>query len=381
MATLLTYTKAAIDALISGRAPSIHTHSSADVTGLDAALAGKASASHTHAAGDLVSGTVSTARLGSGSASSSTYLRGDGSWNTPPGIPATLVDAKGDLLVGTAVDTVARMPVGTNGFILKADSTNANGMVWSQDLSVSVNWFDAKGDLIVGSANNTSTTLSVGTNGQVLTADSTQTGGMKWAAPGSATYLRSPVILVNPDLGNDKPQFVTNAPLGCTMGTGYSCKENSTAVALPISIPADITVTKVALEVTTANAGGTVRAGIFNVDADGTITTVVLDTGAIATDTTGVKEFTPGSAVVIPKGNYAVVGWSSSQTQRVRGFKYTDYILGITGGTGDNFPSQFSMGANSLTSWQTDYSGQNWSRNDFGTSVVPFLAMTVSAVA
>jgi hypothetical protein len=34
-------------------------------------------------AGNLSSGTVPTARLGSGSASSSTYLRGDGTWSTP----------------------------------------------------------------------------------------------------------------------------------------------------------------------------------------------------------------------------------------------------------------------------------------------------------
>jgi hypothetical protein len=36
--------------------------------------------SHTHAASDLTSGTVATARLGTGSASSTTFLRGDSSW-------------------------------------------------------------------------------------------------------------------------------------------------------------------------------------------------------------------------------------------------------------------------------------------------------------
>jgi hypothetical protein len=36
--------------------------------------------SHTHSAGDIASGTIATARLGSGTASASTYLRGDQTW-------------------------------------------------------------------------------------------------------------------------------------------------------------------------------------------------------------------------------------------------------------------------------------------------------------
>lgn len=43
---------------------------------------GKASSSHTHDAADIDSGTIATARLGSGSATSSTFLRGDQSWAT-----------------------------------------------------------------------------------------------------------------------------------------------------------------------------------------------------------------------------------------------------------------------------------------------------------
>lgn len=47
------------------------------------------------------------------------------------GIPATIVDAKGDLIVATAADTVARQAVGANGTVLIADSTVTNGLRWA----------------------------------------------------------------------------------------------------------------------------------------------------------------------------------------------------------------------------------------------------------
>ncbi len=45
-----------------------------------------------------------------------------------------------------------------------------------------LNLLDAKGDMFVGSADNTAAKLSVGTTGQVLTVDSSATYGVKWAA-------------------------------------------------------------------------------------------------------------------------------------------------------------------------------------------------------
>jgi hypothetical protein len=45
-------------------------------------------------------------------------------------IENTTIDAKGDLLVGTAADTVGRLAVGTNGQYLAANSATATGLNW-----------------------------------------------------------------------------------------------------------------------------------------------------------------------------------------------------------------------------------------------------------
>jgi hypothetical protein len=45
-------------------------------------------------------------------------------------IEETIFDAKGDILVGTAADTVGKVSVGTNGQYLSADSSAATGLAW-----------------------------------------------------------------------------------------------------------------------------------------------------------------------------------------------------------------------------------------------------------
>ena len=51
--------------------------------------------------------------------------------NTGTFIPEALIDAKGDLVVGSADNTAARLAVGTDGFVLTADAAEATGLKWS----------------------------------------------------------------------------------------------------------------------------------------------------------------------------------------------------------------------------------------------------------
>jgi hypothetical protein len=46
-------------------------------------------------------------------------------------ISNTVIDAKGDLIVGTAADTVGKLTAGTNGYYLQTDSSTATGLKWA----------------------------------------------------------------------------------------------------------------------------------------------------------------------------------------------------------------------------------------------------------
>jgi hypothetical protein len=109
-----------------------HTHTVADVTG--AAASGSITSSGlTQATARILgrtsasTGAVEEITIGSGLSLSA----GELSSTVSAGIPATLLDAKGDLIVASSADTVARLPVGgTNGHVLTVDSAEATGMAW-----------------------------------------------------------------------------------------------------------------------------------------------------------------------------------------------------------------------------------------------------------
>jgi hypothetical protein len=76
--------------------------------------------------------TVSATELGYlDGVSSAIQTQIDSKIGSASAINPTIVDAKGDLLVGSAADTVARLAVGTNDYVLTADSAATNGIKWA----------------------------------------------------------------------------------------------------------------------------------------------------------------------------------------------------------------------------------------------------------
>lgn len=113
--------------------------------------------------------------------------------NASAAIAKTIVDAKGDIIAATAADTVARLAVGTDGQVLKANSATATGLEWATDASGMTNPMTTTGDTIYSSSGSTPARLAIGSTGNVLTVS----GGVPtWAAPssGSMTLLSTTTL-------------------------------------------------------------------------------------------------------------------------------------------------------------------------------------------
>lgn len=136
------------------------------------------------------------------------------------------VQAKGDLLAGSGANALTRVPAGTNGSLLTADSAQAAGIKWispslldhgslggltddDHPQYVRKDILTTKGDLYVASSTASPVRVAVGSNGQFIVADSSQTAGIKWIDPAGAGLSNSGGVL-NVNVDNSTIEIVSD---------------------------------------------------------------------------------------------------------------------------------------------------------------------------
>jgi len=145
-------------------------------------------------------------------------------------ITAGVVDAKGDLIVASADDAVARLGVGTNGQVLTANSSATYGVEWQAPAAVGV--FGSSIEFEGATANAFETTLAVTdpTADRTITLpDATGTVALTSDIPSSTSGLSEGTNLYFTD---ERAQDA----IGNSVGTGLSYNDSTGAVSVNTSV-------------------------------------------------------------------------------------------------------------------------------------------------
>jgi hypothetical protein len=149
--------------------------------------------------------------------------------NGTAAIQSTIVDAKGDLIVATGADAVARLAVGTNGHTLVADSGEATGLKYAAGVSLAFNAQTAAYTLVASDAfklvtvsDTVSRTVtvppSIFTAGQVINVQRIGTGAVPFAAGVGVTITSTGATSAAPTL---RAQF-SAASIVCTASNVFT---------------------------------------------------------------------------------------------------------------------------------------------------------------
>jgi len=126
-------------------------------------------------------------------------------------VDKTTINAKGDLLAGTANDTIDRLGVGTNGQVLTADSAQATGLTWTTPTDVTSTSTTSLTNKTVNLANNTLTGTTAQFNTALSDADFATIAGTETLTNKTLTSAS----LSSPSISNNV-QIAVSTGLGTT---------------------------------------------------------------------------------------------------------------------------------------------------------------------
>jgi hypothetical protein len=129
-------------------------------------------------------------------------------------IPASIVDAKGDLIVGTAADTVQKRTVGADGSYLVADSTQTTGLNWAGPSTIAGKNKVMNGDFSIWQRGSTFTSLPSDTKN--FFADRWYA---IWNGSGSTRTLSRQTFSPGETLGSYNPEYYMRYAIS-VIGTG-----------------------------------------------------------------------------------------------------------------------------------------------------------------
>lgn len=200
-------------------------------------------------------------------------------WATPDNTGLVKNGALDIRTLGNAIDSsLVDLKGGTTNQVLAKNSNTDMDFKWVADASgIPATIFDAKGDLIAASAADTAARLAVGTNGQVLTADSSASTGLAWASASSF----APNLCINGAFIINQRSYASGASLAS--GAYGLDRWKATTASTSLTFTANLNNT-----VVTISSGGSIEqvierqnvpAGTYTLSWSGTATGRVYNTG------------------------------------------------------------------------------------------------------
>ena len=259
---------------------------------------------HTHAASDIVSGTVATARLGSGTASSGNFLRGDSSWVS--------ISGGGDMLAANNLSDLANTTTAkTNLAIVPSDVglgnvSNNLQLVAANNLSDLANTTTAKtnlaivpGDVGLGNVSN-NLQLTAANNLSDLT---------------NSTTAKTNLSLVSGDVGlgsvtnnlqltaaNNLSDLTNSTTARTNLSLGTMATQAASAVAITGGTISNSATTATNLNTASAivarDASGNFTAGTITAALTGTASGNLVSGGALGTPSSGTVTNLTGTASI-----------------------------------------------------------------------------------